>query len=396
MSRPSFIYLDYASTTPLDPSVAEVMMAKMLGNHGNPASQHRPGQAARKELESARSLMITMLGGQAEGMNADRLIFTSGGTEANNLALLGRVGTATRASIVSSIEHPSIAGPADELARRGVEVRRIRATADGVVDVEHARELLKSDPPAACLSVMLANNETGVVQPVRELALLGREYNVPLHADAVQFVGKSPMEPGSLFANSGAASFTVSAHKIYGPVGIGALLLRHGETIQPQLFGGFQQEAFRPGTESLAMASGFLEALGGASIRCDATRGHLIRLRDAFESGLRNHLNDLVINGEAAERLPHISNVAFLGVDRQQLFLALDFAGVYCSTGSACASGSSEPSPVLRAMGLPEGVVSSSLRFSFGAPTTADDIAESVERIVKCVKDLRSRKSARK
>lgn len=397
MARPSFIYLDYASTTPLDPHVAEAMHDVMARGEANPASQHRAGQGARKQLESCRAVITGFLGGKSDGMQADRLIFTSGGTEANNLALLGRVSGEPRCLIVSSIEHPSVMGAAEELQRRGAEVKRIPVDEDGIIDIDYARRLLKQVKPNSSASVMLANNETGVVQPVRELAPLCREQNVPLHADAVQFVGKYPQGLlDHLFRDLGVAALTVSAHKIHGPVGIGALLLRHDVTVDPQLFGGFQQGGMRPGTESLVLANGFFYAIGKATTHCDQWRAQIIPLRDAFEQGLRDQLDDLVINGEAAERLPHISNIAFLGVDRQQLFLALDFNGVYCSTGSACASGSSEPSPVLRAMGLPEAVVSSSLRFSFGAPTTLDDIAESVERIVKCVKDLRSRKSARK
>lgn len=396
MTRPVPIYLDYAATTPPGPRVAEAMREVMASGCANPASQHRAGQEARKSLETSRAVITGFLGGKSDGMEADRLIFTSGGTEANNLAILGRVGAGPRCLIVSSIEHPSVMGPADELQRRGADVKRIPVDADGVIDVDHARRWLKQISPDTSMSVMLANNETGVVQPVRELATMCREQNVPLHTDAVQFVGKHPAELPTLFHDLGIAALTASAHKIYGPVGIGALLLRHDCTVDPQLFGGFQQLGMRPGTESVLLAAGFCHAIGHASAHRADWHSQATVLRDAFERGLGEQLDNLVINGAAAERLPHISNIAFLGVDRQQLFLALDFAGVYCSTGSACASGSSEPSPVLRAMGLPEEVISSSLRFSFGSPTTRDEIDESVERIVKCVKRLRSQKSARK
>lgn len=395
MTRPPPIYLDYAATTPLDPRVAEAMQQAMLAGYANPASQHRGGQEARKRLEWARGNIASPLSLKSDGVPEDRLIFTSGGTEANNLALLGLPESRRQQVIISAIEHPSIEATARELARRGADVKRIPVNKSGVIDLERARELLAQAGESIAVSVMLANNETGVIQPIRELALLCRETNSSLHTDAVQFVGKFPIVLGELFPTLGVATLSYSAHKIGGPVGIGALLVRHDVSIEPRLYGGFQQGAIRPGTESLLLAEGFCVAMISATAEVER-RTHVLSLRSKFESNLREHFDDLVINGEAAERLPHISNIAFLGVDRQQLFLALDFAGVYCSTGSACASGSSEPSPVLRAMGLPEEVISSSLRFSFGSPTTREEIDEAVERIVKCVKHLRSQKSARK
>jgi len=392
MSGPRPIYLDYASTTPLDPRVTDVMHETMLAGYANPASQHQAGRAVRRVLEEAREDIAKLLGANVEGMDADRLIFTSGGTEANNLALLGLARREPCHVLISSIEHPSVYETADELARRGCQIERIRVGKEGIVDLDHARRLLDRAPRPKLVSVMLANNETGVVQPIRELAALCRERGVLLHSDAVQAVGKTNVD----FRALGAAAISVAPHKFHGPLGVGALLLRHDMKIEPQIFGGFQQGGLRPGTESVVLAPGFREALRLAIPSIDSWRSSTSKLRDSFESLLSRQLDDVIVNGAAASRLPHISNVAFLGVDRQQLFLALDFAGVYCSTGSACASGSSEPSPVLRAMGLPEEVISSSLRFSFGAFTTAGDIEESVARIIKCVKDLRARKSARK
>jgi cysteine desulfurase len=280
---------------------------------------------------------------------------------------------------------------ADELTRRGFQVEKIAVGQDGVLDLEHLRSILEQAPIPKLVSVMRGNNETGVLQPIPDVAQLCQLRNSLFHTDAVQSVGKSPWG----FAELHADAMTVAPHKFYGPIGIGALVLRHDTPIEPQLFGGFQQGGIRPGTESFPLVVGFRDALQNI-VEDTAHATNVAQLRDRFEQGLREHLDDLAINGEAAERLPHISNVAFLGVDRQQLFLALDFAGVYCSTGSACASGSSEPSPVLRAMGLPDAVISSSLRFSFGSPTTRSEIDEAVERIVKCVKRLRSQKSARK
>jgi cysteine desulfurase len=387
MSKPREIYLDYAATTPLDPRVAHVMQEAMLAGYANPASQHQAGQAARKKLEEARQAIGQRVAGHVEILDAARVILTSGGTEANNLAILGLCGPSPGRVLISAIEHPSVMGPADQLVLRGYEVDTIRVDQQGRCDVSHFRELLERTHAPALVSVMFGNNETGVLQPVIEISEYCRQRHVLFHCDAVQ-AARYIVQSRFPFLSSFDAT-TLAAHKIGGPVGIGALILRSHSELSPQLFGGFQQAGFRPGTESLSLALGFAESLMHSV-------GELRDLRDRFEHTLRAHLDNITINGSAAERLPHISNVAFLGCDRQQLFLALDFAGVYCSTGSACASGSSEPSPVLRAMGLPEEVISSSLRFSFGSPTTRDEIDEAAERIVKCVKQLRSRKSARK
>jgi cysteine desulfurase len=392
MSRPSAIYLDYASTSvPLDAEVSRAMQQGLDAGFLNPASQHEAGRGARKVLEWARENIAEMLGGKVEGMDADRFIFTSGGTEANNLALFGLAGRQPGRVIVSAIEHPSVAGAAEELARRGFQVDRIRVTSQGVVDLAHVRELLGQSPPPKLVSVMLANNETGVLQPVQQIAEWCASLGVAMHTDAVQVAGKQPIDLRTL----GATALTVAPHKFYGPVGIGGLLLRTPAQIEPQLFGGHQQGGIRPGTESIPLALGFREALQQAAARFSHTE-EVARLREYFEAELFARLGDLVMNGANAERVPHISNVAFLGIDRQQLFLALDFAGVYCSTGSACASGSSEPSPVLRAMGLDEAIVGSSLRFSFGAPTTLADIEQAIDRITLAVNALRARKSVRK
>lgn len=387
MTKPP-IYLDYAATTPLDPRVAEAMQQAMLAGYANPASQHQSGRAARKMVEEAREEIARSLGAKTEGMDADRLIFTSGGTEANNLALFGLAGRAPCRVLVSSIEHPSVSGAADELQRRGYQVDRIRVDAHGTLDVNHLRELLDQSPRPKLVSVMGVNNETGVVQPIGQVSQLCTERDIPLHVDFVQAVTHLSLA----FRDAPIAAATVSGHKFGGPTGIGALLVHAATRLEPCHFGGFQQAGLRPGTESVPLVLGFAAALEREYV----ARAYPPADRCEFEPRLQEQLDSIVMNGAGADRAPHISNVAFLGCDRQQLFLALDFEGVYCSTGSACASGSSEPSPVLRAMGLPEEVISSSLRFSFGSSTTRAEIDESVERIVKCVKRLRSQKSARK
>jgi cysteine desulfurase len=392
VTRPPPIYLDYAATAPLDPRVAEAMQRAMAAGYANPASQHQAGRAARKVLEEAREQLAQLLGAKTEGMNPDRLVFTSGGTEANNLALLGTMKTIDVKVLIASTEHPSVIAAGHKLMAFANDVQWVNVSTSGEIELDHLERLLIDGRTANLVSVMLANNETGVSQPIDQISSLCRQLGVPLHSDGVQWCGKRPMH----FQSMGIDALSIAPHKFHGPVGTGALLIRNGIEFWPQIHGGFQQGGLRPGTESVVLAAGFRTALELANASQSEFDLSIAKLRARFEKLLHDQLDNLVINGESAERLPHISNVAFLGCDRQQLFLALDFEGVYCSTGSACASGSSEPSPVLRAMGLPEEVVSSSLRFSFGSPTTREEIDESVERIVRCVKRLRSQKSARK
>jgi cysteine desulfurase len=241
---------------------------------------------------------------------------------------------------------------------------------------------------------MLANNETGVIQPVADFAAICNERRIPLHTDATQAAGKIPID----FCQLGAATMTIAAHKFHGPTGIGGLICRDGVGLYPQLFGGFQQAGIRPGTESVALAAGMCRALdfgspmvesGEHTDRINERANRIRELRDRFEQAILAGYPDAVVIGATAERLPNTSNIAFVGLDRQMLFMALDQAGVACSTGSACASGSSEPSKSLVAMGLPEAVISSSLRFSLGATTAAADIDEAARRILHCCNDLR-------
>jgi cysteine desulfurase len=289
--------------------------------------------------------------------------------------------------IVSAIEHPSVLGAAEHLERRGFTVDRLPVTGNGVVLVDNLRELLR--PETRLVSLMLVNNETGVIQLVAAAAEICAAAGVPLHTDAVQAAGKLPVD----FTRLGATALTATAHKFHGPRGIGVLLLRHGVPLRPIHFGGFQQAGLRPGTESVTLAVGLQTALEQAASD-GAITTRLANLRDRFERSLLASLPDIVINGASAERAPHTSNVSFLGVDRQVLAVALDLAGIACSTGSACASGSTDPSHVLTAMGVPDDVLHSALRFSLGTTTTAAEIDQACERITNSVNDLRSRKTS--
>lgn len=393
------IYLDHNSTTPIAPEVAEAMAQCHAQKFLNPASQHELGRKARRKLEEAREGIAELLGAKTTGMDADTVIFTSGGTEANNLAIIGlsREGESpaepNKRLAISSIEHPSVVGPAKELMRRGWQLERLRVSKDGMVELSHVGEWIAEssagEAASGRVSVMLGNNETGVMQPVREIAELCREANIPMHTDAVQVAGKSQLN----FRDLGIDAMTISAHKFHGPRGIGALVVRSTATLHPMLHGGFQQAGLRPGTEDVALAVGMHTALRTAVDELDERHQRMQKLRDSFEHQLLAADHGLVINGRAADRLPHTSNVSFPGIDRQALLMALDMAGVACSTGSACASGSSEPSPVLVAMGASEEVISSSLRFSLGAWTTPEDIDEAVRRILLAVNQLRHGKN---
>lgn len=383
------IYLDHNSTSPILPDVVRVMADCYAAGLANPASVHHAGRESRRVVQDAREGIARLLGADASTSAADHVILTSGGTEANNLALRGLVGDEVGRVIISGIEHPSVVGAADYLQRQGFELQRLRVTEQGVVDVEHLSELLEGR--TRLVSVMLGNNETGVLQPLRELAAICRQAGVPLHTDAVQVVGKLPVD----FHSLGVTAMSLSAHKFHGPVGIGALIVRHDSSLQPILYGGFQQMGLRPGTESVALCVGMHAALRLWHEQADARRLHMQSLRDRLESLLRASLPDLVVNGEKASRLPHTSSISFPGLDRQALLMALDLAGIACSTGSACASGSTEPSPVLRAMGCSETVLRGALRFSLAATTTVHDVDRAANRILQVVNDLRGKKISR-
>lgn len=389
------IYLDANATTRLDSRVRQAMDRCADVGLGNPSSQHASGRRARQILEDAREQIAQLLGASLTGGRADRLIFTSGGTEANNLALLGQpcaaAGSTRPVAMISDIEHPSITATAAELARRGWTIQRLPVTAMGIVDLEALKPQLAEHRPGL-ISIMLANNETGLIQPLAEIAALCAPLDAVIHTDAVQMVGKLPV----CFRDLGVSTFSFSAHKFHGPVGIGGLLVRHDVRLAPQLFGGHQQNDLRGGTESVLLAVGMAAALDYWHRDQDERWRRMADLRDRFEGRLRAAWPGMVIHGQHSPRLPNTTNIAFPGFDRQALFMALDLAGVECSTGSACASGASEPSPTLVAMGLVEELVSSSLRFSLDATTTIDEVDQTVDRIAAVLGQLSRRTSVPK
>jgi cysteine desulfurase len=418
-SIPDRIYLDHNATTPVFPEVVEAMRACWSEPYLNPASQHEFGRRARRILEDARDRIAELLGVNTSGTNRDRVIFTSGGTESNNLAIRGirsnsnnnrrTTGDWRSHLIVSAIEHPSIAAIADEIAtiadqmanvmkvtarRRqyAVGVSRLAVDGDGIVSLIDLARCI--GPATDVAAIMLANNETGVIQPIADFATICNQHNVPLHVDAAQAAGKLPLD----FRQMGAATMTIAAHKFGGPLGIGALVVRDDVQLNSQLSGGVQQGGIRPGTESVALAVGLRTALEQWHKHRNEWSPRIAGLRDQFEAALcqEGALTTCrpVVIGASAPRLPTTSNIAFVGQDRQALFVALDQAGIACSTGSACASGSSESSPVHVAMGCNPAVISSALRFSFGVQTTPTEVAESVDRILRICNNLRSQKQS--
>jgi cysteine desulfurase len=387
---PNRIYLDHNATSAILPQAAEAIARVYASAAANPSSQHWAGRQARQMLEEARESIASIVGADCTSPRGDRLIFTAGGTEANNLAIFGLARSTPAHLVVSTIEHPSVAEPVDRLRRLGWHVDTIPVSRAGVADIDRLPQLLRDN--TRLVNLMFANNETGVLQPVAQAAALCAARGIPLHTDAAQAVGRVPVD----FSRAGVTAMSISAHKFHGPPGIGALVVRRDAPLAPYMHGGFQESGLRPGTEPVALAVGMRVALQHWHDNQAASTGQLIALRDEFESALMRGWPGLVINGHAAQRLPQTTSAAFPGLDRQAILMALDLAGIACSTGSACASGSSEPSSTLLAMGCPPEILGSSLRFSFGQQTSREDVLEAVRRILKICNELRAGKLGRK
>jgi cysteine desulfurase len=370
------IYLDNNATTPLLPAVWEAMRPYLTDVFGNPASAHAAGRRARRALEDARESVASHL-----DAHPDEILFTSGATEANNLALFGLAGEPPAHLITSPIEHPSVAEPLRRLAEIGFTLDFLPVDVLGRVRVDSLADALRPDP--RLIAVMLANHETGVVQPIRRLmeTLGGRAL---FHCDAVQAAGKVPLR----FHDLGVDTLTISAHKFHGPKGIGALLVRRGVKLRPRTWGGHQQQGRRPGTEPVALAVGLACALDHACREMTERLSHVRRLHERFLDHLRNGAAPVVVNGPD-DSIPHTINVSFPGVKGDLLLMSLDLAGVACSTGSACSSGSLLPSPVLQAMGVSDAVLHSAMRFSLSPLLTLEEIDEAARRIAAVVARLR-------
>jgi cysteine desulfurase len=374
---PTPIYLDHNATAPLDPEVFEAMRPYFLAG-GNAESRHAFGRSARRAWEEAKETVARIL-----GADPAEVIFTSGGTESNNLAIFGLAGAETSPGqiVTSPIEHPAIVEPVARLEAAGFEVDRVPVDALGIADAERMAAAFRDNTRFATL--MLANNETGALQPVGELAARAADRGIPVHTDAVQAVGRIPVH----FHELGVATLAASAHKFHGPVGTGLLLVRSGVKLGSRLFGGGQQQGRRPGTVAVPLAVGMAAALKRWHDNAQARAACWTTLRDRLETGLIAALGPhrVIRNGPARneQRLPQTLNLGFVDLDGDALLMQLDLAGIAASLGSACASGSTRPSPTLMAMRVPDDRLRSSVRFSLGATTTAAEIDEAIRRIAE-------------
>jgi cysteine desulfurase len=368
MSAAAPIYLDHAATTPVRPEVRAAMEPFYGPQFGNPSSAHRWGRAARAALDEARERLAGTMGGRA-----DEVVFTSGGTEADNLAVLGawraRRGDARRAVVSTPVEHKAVLAAVAHAAAEGAAERLLRIDRDGVVDPASADGMLGAD--AAVCSVMWVNNETGVVQPVPALAERARAGGVVMHTDAVQAFGRLPVDVRATPVDL----LTISGHKLGAPKGVGALYVRRGTALAPLFHGGAQDRGRRPGTENVAYAVGLATAAELAVAEREAECARLVSLRDALEAAILGGAPDAVIHGRGAARAPHVTSVSVPGVDGASLLLALDLHGVAVSGGSACQTGKAEPSHVLLAMGVEPALASGAVRLSVGALTTPACVA---------------------
>jgi cysteine desulfurase len=380
------VYLDHAATTPVRPEARDAMLPYLSGEtFGNPSSVHRFGRAARGGLEQARRQIALALGAESV-----QVFFTSGGTEADNLAVLGAAFAArTRGApmrvAVSAIEHKAVMAAAHAVRRLGGTEETLRVGRDGVVDLNALDEALAGRP--AVVSVMWVNNETGVIQPVAEIGRRCRAAGVLFHTDAVQALGNLPIR----FVDLPCDLLTISAHKVGGPKGVGVLLVRDRRAIEPLIQGGGQQGGLRSGTENIAGAVGFGRAAELAAREQPEHACRLAGLRNRLSERLTASLPDLVVTAERAERVPHILNLCVPGADSGALLMHLDLAGIAVSSGSACTSGATDPSPVLVAMGIPASLAACALRLSLGRETTESDIdrvAEAFPGIVGKVRAL--------
>ncbi len=384
MAPPLGIYLDNNATTQLDPLVAACLNDLSSRFIANSASQHRPGRQSLALLEQAKTDILLAAGAPAAGMNTANVVLTSGGTEANNLAIHGFTRLRPGTVIVGSTEHPSVIEAAKRANDGNHPFRLLPVNQQGRYDLETLENWLVSQP-VSLVSLMLGNNETGVVQDLRQICNLCSARGVPVHSDVVQAFGKIPLNMSDI----GLSALTITAHKLHGPVGIGALIALREFQLEPTMVGGGQQLGMRAGTEPVALAVALAKSLELIqSCRDRGVYSELSVRRDRFEQALTAVEPIHVISRDVA-RLPHTTNIAFLGVERQALHMALDLAGVYCSAGSACASGSSRPSPILLAMGLPDEIVNSALRFSLSKFTTDMEIDAAVEIITRVVRKLR-------
>ncbi len=374
-------YFDHNATTPVSPEVFEAMAPLLREDFGNASSIHHYGQRAKQHLETARREVAGLIHAQPQ-----EIVFLSGGTEADNLALFGVVRNSPRPArhvITTAIEHPAVLGACAQLEREGVEVTRLAVTPEGVAEPDAVRRALR--PETVLISVMHANNELGTVQPIAEIAGIAREAGVVFHSDGVQALGKVPVDVEAL----GVDLYSVSGHKVYAPKGEGALFVRKGTPIGAIQFGGHHERDRRPGTENVPGAVALGRAAAWLAENGEAEAERLQGLRNRLEAALLDRLPGTGVNGGAAARTPNTSSMYFDGIRGEALVIALDLRGFAVSSGAACSSGAVEPSHVLTAIGLSADRARGTIRFSLGRLNTGEQVDALVESVAAAVAQLR-------
>jgi len=379
MSR---IYLDHNASTPVRPEVLEAMLPYFAEHFGNASSVHAFGQEAKGAVEDARAQVAALL-----NATPGEIVFTSGGTESDNIGVIGGARALPfkgRHVIVSAIEHDAVRHAADALEREGYTVTRVAPDARGVVSAESVAAAIR--PDTALVSIMAANNETGVMQPVSEIGQICASRGVAFHVDAVQAAGKTPIDVQAWQATLA----TIAGHKFYGPKGVGALYVKRGFKPVPLQFGGEHEKGRRPGTENVPAIVGLGKASELAREELDRSTPRIERLRDRMERALMDRVPNVVRHGEGAPRVPNTSHLSFVGAEGEHLILSLDMKGIAVSSGAACKAGSSHPSHVLLAMGVPREVAQAAVRFSLGRCSTEEEIDRVLEIVPAVVQKLRA------
>jgi cysteine desulfurase len=393
----SRIYLDHNASTPVRPEVLVAMLPYFSEHYGNASSVHAYGQEAKGAMEEARAKVAALL-----NASAGEIVFTSGGTESDNMGVLGAArtlaqtsapgapgaaassGTKGRHVVVSEIEHDAVRHAADALEREGFIVTRVASAPDGRVEPSAVSEALR--PETVLVSVMAANNETGVIQPTAEIGAVCAARGIPFHVDAVQAAGKIPIDVAAWQATF----LTITAHKFYGPKGAGALFVKRGSKFAPLQFGGEHERGRRAGTENVPAIVGLGVAADLARQELGTVPAGIAALRDRLEKGLLAKITQVIVHGAAAPRVCNTSHLSFVGAEGEHLILTLDMKGIACSSGSACKAGSSHPSHVLLSMGVPAAVAQTAVRLSLGRSTTEADVDRVLELIPPVVQKLRS------
>jgi cysteine desulfurase len=375
------VYLDHNATTPVAPEVLAAMLPYFSEEYGNASSIHRFGQSARGAVEEARLSVAELLGARPA-----EIVFSSGGTESNNHAIFGIVGAAPgdhKHVITSAIEHSAVLDPCKALEKSGVAVTVLAVDRDGIVNPEDVRRAIR--PETVLITIMLANNELGTIEPIEAIGRIAAEAGVTLHTDAVQAAGKISIDVKKL----GVHLLSISAHKLYGPKGVGALYVRKGTRLEPLLYGGHSERDRRPGTEDVTSIAGLGKAAELALMRMQDEGQRLAALRDRLEEGLLERIAHARVNGSGAPRTPNTTNLTLPFVEGESMVIALDLKGIACSTGAACSSGAVEPSHVLTAIGLAPEDARATLRLSLGHQTTDEEIDFALDTIPPVIDRLR-------